>query len=115
MQEKIPFALTAVVFILIGILSFQNMEAVSFQLFGAKNSMPLACLLSSSFILGLIPGIGFMFFRKQKKVVAKAIEEKWDKDDEKLAKEIGSDKVKQLEAKIETLETALKAALAKKK
>lgn len=115
MQEKIPFALTALVFVLIGILSFQNMEAVNFQLFGAKNSMPLACLISSSFLLGLAPGITFMAFRRKKQESSKVIEQKWDKDDEKLAKEIGSDKVKQLEAKIETLETALKAALAKKK
>lgn len=115
MQQFGPILITALVVIVLGLVCFQNKEATSIAFFGSKSSMPISIVMVSTFFLGLIPGFGFMAFRKKKQVVSKTKEIEWDKQDEKLAKELGSDHVKQLEAKIETLETALKAALTKKK
>lgn len=115
MQQYGPIVLSAIAFLLFGIIALQNPAPANFTLFGATSSAPLACFLSGTFILGLIPGLSFMLFRQKKKAISKAKELEWDKDNQKLAKEIESDKVKQLQAKIETLETALKSALAKRK
>ncbi|MEZ4488729.1 MAG: hypothetical protein R3C24_04465 [Cyanobacteriota/Melainabacteria group bacterium] len=115
MQQYGPIVLSAIAFLLFGIIALQNSASANFTLFGATSSAPLACFLSGTFILGLIPGLSFMLFRQKKKAISKEKELEWDKDNQKLAKEIESDKVKQLQAKIETLETALKSALAKRK
>lgn len=115
MQQYGPIILTVITFILALILCVQNTQAVAFQAFSLQSDVSLAILIGSSFILGFIPAIGFRLVRQQKGSVSKAKEIEWEKQDEKLAKEIGSDHVKQLEAKIETLEAALSAALKKKK
>ncbi|HMO24330.1 MAG TPA: hypothetical protein PKC98_25485, partial [Candidatus Melainabacteria bacterium] len=108
------FLLPGALLILLGLLGYA-VAMPGLTLFGATSSAPLACFLSGTFILGLIPGLSFMLFRQKKKAISKEKEIEWDKQDQKLGKEIESDKVKQLEAKIETLETALKSALAKRK
>ena len=115
MQQYGPIVLSAIAFLLFGIIALQNSASANFTLFGATSSAPLACFLSGTFILGLIPGLSFMLFRQKKKAISKEKEIEWEKQDQKLAKEKESDRVKQLEAKIETLETALKSALAKRK
>ena len=115
MQQYGPIVLSAIAFLLFGIIALQNSASANFTLFGATSSAPLACFLSGTFILGLIPGLSFMLFRQKKKAISKEKEIEWEKQDQKLAKEKESDRVKQLEAKIETLEIALKSALAKRK
>ena len=115
MQQKIPLILSAVVFILVVVFSFQNPQNVSFQVFSLKTDLPQAAIMLATFFLGLAPALSFGLVRKQKQVVSNAKVEEWEKQDRKLTDEIESDKVKQLEAKIETLEIALKSALTKKK
>lgn len=107
--------LLAIAVIIVALISFQNPQNTSIQFFGTAPSLPLYGVVLISFFIGLVPSIGFSAVKQQKAAISDTKVKEWEKQDEKLITEIESDKVKQLEAKIETLETALKAALGKKK
>ena len=115
LQQNGPIILLVLVCIIAIVLCAQNTQAVAFQLFAFKTEMSMSILMAGSFFLGLIPLFGFKLVKQQKTAIAKDKEAEWDKQDEKLKQEIGSDHVKQLEAKIETLNAALSAALKKNK
>lgn len=82
--------------------------------FGAPMTLPTGAAM----LLELVCGVGTVagLWAIQKRRVVKSEQElvKWSNQDAKLMTEIASDQVKLLEAKIATLEVALKSALKKK-
>jgi hypothetical protein len=77
-------------------------------------SLPVSAAVVTSWIAGACCLLAYRQLTLPKAQNEKILQT-WDKQDVKLAAEIQSDKVKQLEAKINTLETALSSALKKKK
>lgn len=93
----------------------QNTQSVDFQFMTFSVQLPSSVLYILQFVLGAVAAERAIFFLNRKKQVKSGkIQVEWQKQDEKLIKEITSDKEKQLEAKIATLEAALKQALKKK-
>ena len=82
--------------------------------FSTVISLPATAVVATSWIAG-----GCCLFAYRQITLPKAKSEKilqnWDKQDVKLEAEKQTDNIKQLEAKILTLETALQSALKKKK
>jgi uncharacterized integral membrane protein len=95
-------------------VAVQNGASVPLNLFGATASAPLGALIVAVFLAGMISPLALWSIRTSKEIVADKTQIEWQKQDAKLITEIESDRVKQLEAKIETLESALKSALKKK-
>lgn len=102
---------------LCGILLFwfnSGPQAINLQLFGTSLAASPGVILLVSYLAGaLIGGASIVPFvsRGQKENVEKL--KVWQEQDAKLALEVQSDREKQLEAKIATLESALKQALKK--
>lgn len=116
MPRNLFFIISAVLLIVAAVLGFMNIStAVALNLFGATVSTTLGALVLISFALGLSSAAAFNATRAIKDAKSEQNQLTWQKQDEKLAKEIQSDKEKQLEAKIQTLEIALKSALDKAK
>lgn len=95
-------------------VSVQNGQSIPFNLFGSATPIPLGGALIGAWVAGLIASIAVW----QTKIVEVRSEKKleqWAAQDQKLAKEVASDTVKLLEAKVATLEAALSKALEKKK
>lgn len=93
---------------------FGAREPFIFQLMGSETGGTPGALILMSYVCGaLLGGLSMLPFArgKQQENVAKLKE--WQTQDAKLALEVQSDREKQLEAKIATLETALKQALKK--
>lgn len=116
MPRNLFFIISAVLLIVAAVLGFMNIStAVALNLFGATVSTTVGTLVLIGFALGLASAASFNATRAIKDAKSEQNQLTWQKQDEKLAKEIQSDKEKQLEAKIQTLETALKSALDKAK
>lgn len=114
-MQKIPVVLSIILTIFVLVFAFQNPEPAALHLFGAGFSLSLGISLTACYVLGALATFSLWSIKARKESVSRVTEEKWQKQDQKLEEEIKSDYVKQLEAKIETLDTALKAALARKK
>ncbi|MBX3075842.1 hypothetical protein KF728_20325 [Candidatus Obscuribacterales bacterium] len=116
MPRNLFFIISAVLLIVAAVLGFMNIStAVALNLFGATVSTTVGTLVLIGFALGLASAASFNATRAIKDAKSEQNQLTWQKQDEKLAKEIQSDKEKQLEAKIQTLEIALKSALDKAK
>jgi uncharacterized integral membrane protein len=104
-------AISILLFCFVSFVAFTNMQSQPINLFGSSQSLPEGLLA----IIGLIAGIVSVLIwpRKLKPLITEAKQQEWQAQDVKLAAEIKSDREKQLESKIATLETALKAALKK--
>lgn len=80
----------------------------------ATVSLPLGAALLATYACGLITiGCGWAM-QKRREIKGEQKLVKWEKEDQKLMVELASDEKKLLEAKIATLEAALKSALKKK-
>lgn len=93
-------------------VSLANLQPVAVTAFGGQHLSPLGLLLFSALSAGLLSGLSVARLPGS----AGRIEQRkaeWEAQDVKLAAEVKSDREKQLEAKIATLETALKQALKK--
>lgn len=95
-------------------VAIMNGQPVPFNLFGATLPLSIGGTLIGAWVAGLIGSVAvwqtkIAEARSEKKI------QKWEVQDQKLAKEVASDTVKLLEAKIATLEVALSKALEKKK
>jgi uncharacterized integral membrane protein len=114
MLPKILFtAIAALAAIITIIFALMNTAAVSVVMPGTHIDLPLAVVAVKFYALGIISAVcGWKIRSKTLKVEAKQLE--WQAQDAKLQAEIRSDREKQLEAKIATLEVALNAALKKK-
>ncbi|MBX9572487.1 MAG: hypothetical protein K2X77_26565 [Candidatus Obscuribacterales bacterium] len=94
------------------VLLSNNSQIVPFHIFTAELSIGIGVLVLMFYAIGAL--FGFLYpivAGKQEQNIAKLKE--WQEQDQKLAIEVQKDKEKQLEAKIATLEAALKQALKK--
>ncbi len=105
-------AVTSILLLLVLSIVVTNNQAVQLNtVFGA---LDLSC--GVTIFAGTICGGLFVFslsLMNLKKVESQKRKLEWDAQDAKLVAEIKSDREKQLEAKISTLEAALKSALKK--
>ncbi|MBY0358957.1 MAG: hypothetical protein K2W82_13215 [Candidatus Obscuribacterales bacterium] len=115
MSGKIGFFIIYIVGIVLAFVCFAgNQTELNLQIASFNTSASAASALIGSYIIGSLVGVAAMYMfisGKADKDIAKLKD--WQKQDQKLLKEVQSDKEKQLEAKIATLETALKQALKK--
>ena len=79
----------------------------------AGSQLPQPYGHSLAYALGLAAGLAFLVERGRQAARQDKQLEKWEAQDVKLLTEVKSDKEKQLEAKIATLEAALQKALKK--
>ncbi len=87
--------------------------SVSYTIASQALQLPLPLVALKFFALGVITMFSIWKIRS-KELKSEAKQLQWQAQDAKLAVEIQSDKEKQLEAKIATLEAALTSALKKK-
>lgn len=110
-----PIIFSVATAVIVLALTFSNTTAVKLSFFGNGIDFAPGYLALSTYFLGAVSVLSFAMVRATKKIASGQIEKEWEKQDAKLSTEIQSDKVKQLEAKIVTLETALKSALSRNK
>lgn len=93
---------------------FNSQQPAELNCFGMSFSMSAGLIAVLSYVSGvLIGGVSIVPFLSDKQHNNVAKLKAWQDQDAKLAVEVQSDKEKQLEAKIATLEAALKQALKK--
>ena len=92
-----------------------NTAAVAINFFGAAVSLPLGAITFVTYLIGLSAIAASQGTLKIKEKISEEKQLEWQKQDDKLGKEVLNDRIKQLDAKILTLEAALKSALDKKK
>lgn len=109
----IIFCVLSIVTVLV--VAFTNTTPAQISLLGANMQLAPGFLALGTFALGAVSVLSFAMVRAGKQMASNQIEKNWEKQDAKLSNEIQSDKVKQLEAKIDTLEIALKSALSRNK
>jgi uncharacterized integral membrane protein len=116
LKRYIPIVIAGLLFLLVVAISVMNTAAVAFNLPGAVVNVPLGVISFGAYAIGLAGVLAASQGTiKIKERISEQKQVEWQKQDEKLGKEVLTDKISQLEAKIQTLETALKSALDKKK
>lgn len=118
-MRNLYLAISIIILIGVIIVSAQNMNAVALTMMGVQVNLALGVVSFAAFIagglaVGAIAG-SLLSVKKAKDAVSDKNQLEWQRQDAKLELEKQSDKEKQLEAKIVTLEAALKAALDKQK
>jgi uncharacterized integral membrane protein len=91
-------------------ICLENQQLISLRIFVGTVAVPLAITALASGFAGTIIGAS-LFFALDRSRVNEERRLDWQAQDTKLMASIASDKEKQLEAKIATLEVALKNAL----
>lgn len=113
MTSKIVSAtLLAIPAVIMVLLVLQNSNTVTLSIFGTGATLSNGAMAAVFFLFGLATGICAMlpFLKNVRREASDKLKE-WQAQDHKLLTDIQSDKEKQLEAKIQTLEVALKQAL----
>jgi hypothetical protein len=95
-------------------LAGSNLPPVALSGFGPPAPVSLATVVLLSYLCGLASVGSFWLSRKRREQRGEQKIAQWANQDQKLLAEIASDKEKLLEAKIATLDVALKTALRKK-
>ena len=114
MRYVLPGILSLITICLI-VISIENNQPVSIHCFSSSSEATLGLGLVSFLAIGVITGLSFItIVSRGEKTSGKQIAT-WDAQDAKLQSQVKSDREKQLEAKIDTLEAALKSALNKNK
>lgn len=91
-------------------LCLANFQVVSLTALGGQHMVPLGLLLFGGLSIGGLTGLSVTrIYRSRAGGEKRKLE--WQAQDAKLAAEVKSDRESQLEAKIATLEVALKQAL----
>jgi uncharacterized integral membrane protein len=111
--KMVPLVVPAIIAVLVVALAATNLTNVVFSLFGAALSIPEGTILAAGFFLGLLSMFPVVRARIVSEQASHKALTKWDAEDQKLATQVQSDREKQLEAKIATLEAALQKALKK--
>ncbi len=94
------------------LLALSNWQPFTWQLFGYVYPLPVGLLVIVSLVVGFFAGVSdYLSLNRTGK--QEQIKSDWQVQDAKLAASITSDREKQLEAKISTLESALEKALSK--
>ena len=114
MQRYGFIAFSTVIGLVVLVVCVLNSGAAALNLFGHSVTAPLGAYLLAFFAAGFLCSLSFWSIKLSKARISDAKKVEWEKQDEKLEREIRSDREKQLEAKIETLEIALRTALQKK-
>ena len=91
-----------------------NGQPVSFNALAWHGDVTPGLIMLICLVIGSAFGSSLALFKAGKVVSTQKKLEEWDVQDAKLAASVKSDREKQLEAKIVTLEAALKAALKNK-
>ena len=100
---------------LVSVLIATSPTQLTVTAFSTVISLPAAATVATSWIAGALCLLAFRQLSTSKQVKSDKLLQVWDKQDTKLAAEIQSDREKQLEAKVETLQAALDKLLKKKK
>jgi uncharacterized integral membrane protein len=100
--------------IFVFIVGLLNWVTAPFNLLGLSLNLPLGVLLIAGYILGFICTFGLLISQATARTASTQRLAQWQLQDEKLLTQVQSDREKQLEAKIQTLETALQRALDKR-
>jgi hypothetical protein len=99
------------------VVAVSNPQAVELSAFGKVSVQSLSMVMFAQLAAGALAGLsaGLAIFAPKATSLEKSREKlsAWEAQDAKLAVSVQSDKEKQLEAKIATLEAALKQALKK--
>jgi membrane protein DedA with SNARE-associated domain len=108
----------AVIFLLIcsvviGLLAAGNPAAGTLNLAGQSVALSVGAVLSIGYLVGLFAGTGLFLASERSKQKENKQLQQWQHQDAKLVAEVQTDREKQLEAKIATLEAALQRALKK--
>jgi uncharacterized integral membrane protein len=90
-----------------------NAAPVTFNLFGAQMSLPEGAVIIGGYIFGVLCTFALLAGRYSAKTTSSQKLLEWQAQDEKLLGQVQTDREKQLEAKIATLEAALQKALKK--
>src|SRR4051812_46663028 len=110
-MNKIPAVIFGLVFVLVAALSAVNPTNVAFNLFSLAITLPVGALLIAGFVIGSLTCFSSLsIIAKHKQLASTKALTKWDAEDQKLQLQVQTDREKQLEAKIATLETALQKA-----
>lgn len=110
-RQLVAILLIAVSMVVVGTLTIMNGAPVSANIFGAAVPMTLGTGMLIAYLCACLAFGGAAFLVKRDKVVQDQTLAQWDQQDQKLLQSVQTDREKQLEAKIATLETALKQAL----
>lgn len=94
------------------LIALSNWQHVHVHLFNYTFSVPFGLMVIISLIAGSFAGIAD-YLSLNRRSRQNQIQEQWQAQDVKLVASMTSDREKQLEAKIATLETALEKALKK--
>ena len=103
-------SLAAMAFLVL--IALSNWEHIQLRLFNYSFSVPFGVMVIISLVAGSFAGIAD-YLTLNRGAKQNRIQEQWQVQDAKLATSLISDREKQLEAKINTLETALEKALKK--
>ena len=90
-----------------------NPTAITLNLAGGVIRLSETVVIVSMYLLGIAVALGSAVLRGQAGLASSQRLAQWSSQDEKLRQEIQSDREKQLEAKIATLEAALQKVLKK--
>jgi uncharacterized integral membrane protein len=113
-MDKLPAIALILGLILAGALTAVNLAMVPFNLLVTTASIPVGAVVFGSFVIGgLLSAFYFASNANRKSAASAKALTKWDAEDQKLLTQVQSDREKQLEAKIATLESALQRALKK--
>lgn len=114
MNKKPLFLAISILSIIAAIaIAGPNCQSVPLVLFGTQVSLSFCVIGFGMFALGCLSTLP-MALNKAKEIKSEKIQVAWQQQDEKLKEELTNDKIKLLEAKISTLDAALKQALKKK-
>jgi hypothetical protein len=116
MLSRNLFLILSIVFLALGLYIACANFTTPFALLGFGTPMPLpaGAAMLLEFGCALLSVLGLWAIQKRREAKGEQELVKWSNQDAKLMTEIASDQVKLLEAKIATLEVALKSALKKK-
>lgn len=112
--RTVPLILLAIISIVVFVLAGFNPVGVHLSLFGASLGLSEGVLIAASYVLGVIITLPLFYSRIASKQASDQRLVEWQQQDNKLAQQVQTDREKQLEAKIATLEAALQKALQKK-
>lgn len=110
-KKMFPLLLLALASAAIAALGFTNTSSVALSVFGASLSLPVGLLLGFAYLLGVFFTLPLLTIRAASEAASQQRLAEWQQQDNKLALQVQTDREKQLEAKIATLETALQKAL----
>jgi uncharacterized integral membrane protein len=112
--KTVPLVVLVVGTLIVLALAFTNGNMATVSLFGTGITVPQGAVLGGAYVLGMLLTLPLLFSRIATEAASSQRLTEWQQQDNKLALQVQSDREKQLEAKVATLETALQKALQRK-